>query len=147
MDYLNPVFGQSKNNQLEIVILIRITSIRISKRKYQISTESTTKKGIQSKQICRHGFGFWSVTFIGTECGPEFGTKNPFWYGETNENSERIFLFLIFRNFAPYQEPYRTKSVPVRIISYKIRIRYRTDKNPNRKSSRYSLSKIIRGPP
>ena len=47
MDYLNPVFGQSENNQLEIVII----AIRISKQRYQISTESTMRKGILSELI------------------------------------------------------------------------------------------------
>ena len=41
MDYFNPVFGQNQNDQLEIVI----KAIRISKQKYQISTDSTMKKG------------------------------------------------------------------------------------------------------
>ena len=47
MDYLNPVFGQSENNQLEIVII----AIRISKQRYQISTESTMRKGIVRANI------------------------------------------------------------------------------------------------
>ena len=56
MDYLNPIFGQNENKQLEIAIV----TIRISKQRYQISTESTMKKGIQSELIYRannrHGF-------------------------------------------------------------------------------------------
>ena len=49
MDYLNPIFGQNENKQLEIAIV----TIRISKQRYQISTESTMKKGIQSELIYR----------------------------------------------------------------------------------------------
>ena len=43
MDYLNLIFGQNENKQLEIAIV----TIRISKQRYQIGTESTMKKGIQ----------------------------------------------------------------------------------------------------
>ena len=60
MDYLNPVFGQSENNQLEIVII----AIRISKQRYQISTESTMRKGIQSELISVAWINFIVINFI-----------------------------------------------------------------------------------
>ena len=104
MDYLNPVFGQNENNQLEIVILIRITSIRISKRKYQISTGSTSliatirapERPYRRYELVRNGtwYGFLVRNFIwygtwygfryeilfGTVRGTHFGTHF-YWYG------------------------------------------------------------------
>jgi len=70
--------------------------------------------------------------FVGTERGPELGTKNPFWYAFWNgipvrKNNKKCrfssdffeigigaFIFSIFRNFTPYQVPY---TYPVRFES------------------------------
>ena len=64
MDYLNPVFGQSENNQLEIAII----TIRISKRKYQISTKSKMTKGIQLGCPCERFLAIESATLENTWC-------------------------------------------------------------------------------